>query len=156
MRQLLDPDANAWKLSLNYWRPKEQHQGKEADGDASTGKLGFDGAHLDHLVVENGIHTCRITGIQTNVLYVRIPKGMQGGGIAFFRVLAGNDIETPANHMMSLSPVENTLFTFRADIPHAVRDFTAQDISPRISLVLVQYKCVTKCTLSSSLLGVYY
>jgi hypothetical protein len=32
MRQLLDPDANAWKLSLNYWRPKEQHQGKEADG----------------------------------------------------------------------------------------------------------------------------
>lgn len=42
--------------------------------DASTGKLGFNGAHLDHLVVQNGIHTCRITGIQTNVLYVKIPK----------------------------------------------------------------------------------
>lgn len=43
---------------------------------------------------------------------------MQGGGIAFFRVLSGKDIEAEANHMMSLSPVENTLFTFRADIPH--------------------------------------
>lgn len=72
---------------------------------------------------------------QTSVMYVQVPKDMEGG----YLVLHPKGIPDTEEREIVMHPKENTIVSFRGDCLHRVVKFASASGRQRISLVLEQY-----------------
>ena len=94
------------------------------------------GVHLDDTVGVSSKHS--FIAHQVSVLYLSVPKDMEGGQLDLFSY---GDGATPGDGDPEevVVPEENLMATFRGDAFHRVRSYRARSRTERVSLVLEQY-----------------
>ncbi|KAA8492970.1 hypothetical protein FVE85_9242 [Porphyridium purpureum] len=125
-------DTNAWVVNVLVC--------EETQAEVSVG------IHVDNTV---GIHVpvLRFLAHVVDVLYVSIPRDMQGGSLVIWNYGSGPSIVAPTidSADREIVPRENHRVSFRGDAFHTVRGFQIPEDVPkqdrlRISLVIEQYK----------------
>ncbi|CAN8068305.1 unnamed protein product [Agarophyton chilense] len=121
------PDTNGWVLNM-VW----------ADIPDFKKELTIQ-RHTDDAIVLNYTGSKKIMPFQTNVLYVFVPEGMEGGQLEAWDYDA-HPMSILNGPQAKVSPAENRMAFFRGDAQHQVRSYKAPlNDKLRASLVLEQY-----------------
>mmetsp|Transcript_23664 Transcript_23664/g.30933 ORF Transcript_23664/g.30933 Transcript_23664/m.30933 type:complete len:292 (+) Transcript_23664:161-1036(+) len=127
-------ETNAFVINVLICDPKPIENGVKHFGDIDDSVA----AHLDgNVAIKSTHHT--FLAHEVNVLYVNIPKDMEGGKLSVYPYSTGGPRWKAWYREQVKKPKENLLVTFRGDSYHAVSGYYTDTNEKRISLILEQY-----------------